>query len=102
MDNFISLTILGLIFCVIGFANIKGDISTIHWYNRRKITEDNRHQYGKCVGIGMIIIGVTIIISALLDIIFTEISLEALNLLGVIVGLGFVIYGQIKYNKGIF
>lgn len=38
MDNLILL-ILGLFISVLGITNIKGNISTIHSYNRRKVYE---------------------------------------------------------------
>ena len=40
MDNLILL-ILGLFISVLGITNIKGNISTIHSYNRRKVKEED-------------------------------------------------------------
>ena len=40
MDN-IMMLILGLCISVIGIVNIKGNISTIHSYNRRRIKEED-------------------------------------------------------------
>ena len=41
MDNLILL-ILGLFISVLGITNIKGNISTIHSYNRRKVKEEDK------------------------------------------------------------
>ena len=49
MDN-LMLLILGLFISAIGFVNIKGNISTIHSYNRRKVKEEDVSKYGKSVG----------------------------------------------------
>ena len=38
MENIIML-ILGVFISVVGIVNIKGNISTIHSYNRRKVKE---------------------------------------------------------------
>ena len=57
--------------------NIKGNISTIHSYNRRKVKEEDIPKYGK---------------AAIDYIIFPAIT----------IGLAFILYGQIKYNHGIF
>ena len=35
------LLIIGIAFSVIGIVNIKGNISTVHSYNRRKVTEED-------------------------------------------------------------
>ena len=34
--DYIPMLALGAIFLVLGCFNIKGNISSIHWYNRRK------------------------------------------------------------------
>lgn len=54
----IILLILGLFISVLGIINMTGNISTIHWYNRRKVTEEDIPKYGKAMGIGTLIIGV--------------------------------------------
>ena len=40
MEN-IMLLILGVFISVMGIVNIKGNISTIHSYNRRKVKEED-------------------------------------------------------------
>lgn len=61
MDNLILL-ILGLFISVLGITNIKGNISTIHSYNRRKVKEEDIPKYGKVVGTGTLIMGVSFIL----------------------------------------
>ena len=51
MENIIML-ILGVFISVVGIVNIKGNISTIHSYNRRKVKEEDIPKYGKAVGTG--------------------------------------------------
>ena len=46
MEN-LMLLILGLFISAIGFVNIKGNISTVHSYNRRKVKEEDVPKYGK-------------------------------------------------------
>ena len=58
MDN-IALLILGIFISVIGIVNMTGNISTIHSYNRRKVKEEDVPKYGRAVGTGTLIIGVT-------------------------------------------
>ena len=46
MEN-IMLLILGVFISVMGIVNIKGNISTIHSYNRRKVKEEDMFNYVK-------------------------------------------------------
>ena len=55
MENIIML-ILGVFISVMGIVNIKGNISTIHSYNRRRVKEEDIPKYGKVVGTGTLII----------------------------------------------
>ena len=54
MENIIML-ILGVFISVMGIVNIKGNISTIHSYNRRKVKEEDIPTYGKTVGTGTLL-----------------------------------------------
>ena len=46
--------------------------------------------------------GVSMILSALLEVIFKTAILDYIVLTGYAVGLAMILYGQFKYNKGIF
>ena len=96
-----TLLILGLFISAIGIANIKGNISTVHSYNRRKVTEADVPKYGKTVGTGTLIMGLSLVLAFLLSFI-NELLTAVVILPGFAVGLGFILYGQFKYNKGIF
>jgi len=61
MEN-IMLLILGVFISVMGIVNIKGNISTIHSYNRRKVKEEDIPKYGKAVGTGTLIIGISLVL----------------------------------------
>lgn len=100
MDN-LMLLILGLFISIIGIVNIKGNISTVHSYNRRKVTEEDIPKYGKAVGTGTLIIGASLVVAY-----FT--TFWSMTIMGfivvpaVVIGLAFILYAQIKYNHGIF
>ena len=96
-----SLLILGLFISAIGIANIKGNISTIHSYNRRKVREEDVPKYGKAVGTGTLIMGVALI-AAFLASFLNELLVGVIILPSFAVGIGFILYGQFKYNHGIF
>lgn len=100
MDN-LMLLIIGLFISVLGVINIKGNISTIHRYNRRKVKEEDIPKYGKTVGTGTLIIGVGCVLGYI-ALFWSEKAMACIILPAVIVGLGFMLYGQFKYNRGIF
>jgi len=100
MDN-LALLILGLFISALGIINIMGNISTIHSYNRRKVKEEDVPKYGKVVGTGTLIIGVSLVLGYIVSF-WSEAIMAFIILPAVVVGLGFLLYGQFKYNKGIF
>lgn len=100
MDN-IALLILGIFISVIGVVNMTGNISTIHSYNRRKIKEEDVPKYGKAVGTGTLIIGVSLI-AAFVTTFWSETAMSFIVIPALVIGLGFILYAQFKYNKGIF
>lgn len=97
----LMLLIIGVVISVLGIVNIKGNISTVHSYNRRKVTEEDIPKYGKAVGTGTLIIGVSLVVAY-----FT--TFWSMTIMGfivvpaVVIGLAFILYAQIKYNHGIF
>ena len=96
------MLIFGVLIVCLGIMNFKGNISSIHWYNRRKVAKENEKQYGKYIGIGTIIVGSSLILNSILQMIFGLEIFYCIIVIGVVVGLGFILYSQIKYNKGIF
>ena len=98
----IILLILGVFISVIGIVNMTGNISTIHTYNRRKVTEENAPKYGKAAGVGTLIIGVSLIVDFVLVLLDFLAVVPFVLILAIVVGVAFILYGQFKYNKGIF
>ncbi len=109
MDNFFVPGILGVILIVLGIMNMKGNISSLHWYHRQRVTEEDRKPFGKLVGLGTLIIGIALVISGILfwisEVTATELWLIigcVITVVGIVVGLVLSFYAMIKYNKGIF
>lgn len=99
-----SLELLGLgtIMTILGAFNMRGNIASIHWYNRRKVTKENQKPYCMCVGLGTLIIGVCLIIAGLVQS-FVGVEQSAFIMVGgVLIGLTLILYAQIKYNRGLF
>ena len=100
MDH-IALLILGIFIAIIGIVNIMGNISTIHSYNRRKVREEDVPKYGRAVGTGTLIIGVSLI-AAFVTTFWSETAMSFFVIPALVIGLGFILYAQFKFNKGIF
>ena len=100
MEN-ITLLVLGIFVSVLGIVNIKGNIGTIHSYNRRKVKEEDIPKYGKAVGTGTLIMGASLVIAFIVSF-WSEVMIAFIILPAVVVGIVFILYAQFKYNKGIF
>lgn len=100
MEN-MMLLVLGICISVLGIVNIRGNISTIHSYNRRKVKEEDVPKYGKAVGTGTLIMGISLVL-AYIAAFWNESMMPYIVFSAVIIGLAFILYGQIKYNHGIF
>ena len=109
MESYIVPMLIGIICIVLGVCNTKGQLGSIHWYHRKNVTEENRIPFGKAIGRGTIIIGVSLVIYGGLSL-ATRLSKNNLFVLigaivltvGIVVGLVLSFYAMFKYNKGIF
>lgn len=102
MGKYITFILLDVLLIPLGMIEMKGNISTIHWYNRRRVTEKNIPQYAKMMGTATAIIGGSLVLTAGIVILTQNPAVEVISLAGCIIGVIPMLYGQFKYNKGIF
>lgn len=102
MNSFIAVIVFGIIISILGIINMTGNVATIHWYHRTRIKKEDIKKYGMLVGVGTLIIGISIILAGILQMIFELESLEYITIIGLVIGLTLFVYAQFKYNKGIF
>ena len=93
---------LGLVFVLLGIFNMCGNIGSIHWYNRRKVTKENQKAYCLVMGLGTLIIGITLIAATIVQVLAGVEQGAFVILGGVVIGFSLMLYAQFKYNKGIF
>ena len=93
---------LGIICVMLGIFNMCGNIGTIHWYNRRKVTKENQKAYCMFVGLGTLIVGVAIIAGAVIQALGNITASGLVIGVGVLIGLALILYAQFKYNRGLF
>ena len=78
------------------------NIGSIHWYNRRKVTKENQKAYCLVMGLGTLIIGVTLIAATIVQVLVGVEQGAFVILGGVVIGFALMLYAQFKYNKGLF
>ena len=107
--NYIVPVLLGILCIVIGILNMKGNVSSLHSYHRRRVAEEDILPFGRLVGIGTIIIGATVILFGAMSFISEQLKMPiftivgtVIMIIGIVIGLGLNVYAMIKYNKGIF
>ena len=93
---------LGFVFILLGIFNMCGNIGSIHWYNRRKVTKENQKAYCLVMGLGTLIIGITLIAATIVQVLAGVEQGAFVILGGVVIGFSLMLYAQFKYNKGIF
>lgn len=109
MGNSIVTFLVGVVCIVLGISNMRGNISSLHFYHRSRVSEEDRIPFGKQVGLGTVIIGIGVIIFGILSAVtlYTEKEIfvvigTAILGIGIAAGLFISLKAMIKYNKGIF
>ena len=109
MAGFIVSFIIGIILIVLGVVQYRGNISSLHSYHRNRVSKEDVNPMGKLVGIGTLIIGIGLCLSAIFNAIAIIVEIQTFSvvgmiLLGVSLTVGIIInfYAIIKYNKGLF
>ena len=109
MNSALMPVLLGVLIIGLGISNMKGNISSIHWYHRQRVTEADRIPFGKAVGLGTIIMGAGIAVLGCLIFVAEKTQNHLFMIIGsiivvavIIVGLAICFRAMIKYNQSIF
>ena len=104
----IICAVVGVVCVVIGVLNILGNVSMLHSYHIDNLKKEDIPKFGKRVGTGMIIVGVSIIISGV-GMVIAELTGnesyllygEIVMAIGLIIGIAITLLTIKKYNKKI-
>ena len=100
MENIIFLAI-GLLLLFYAYQLIvKHNIKIMHDYHYQKVNDSQKKAYPQVVGLGLFVMGVDYFLVVLLHILSGKFS-AILILLGTVLGIGILIYGQYRYNGSI-
>ena len=109
MTEFLTALAIGLLVSILGIVNMTGNVSTLHSYHRKRVSEENRKPFGRLVGLGTLIIGISLIIFSALQLASEKTEVElyavigaALLIIGVAAGALLSVYAIKKYNGSIF
>ena len=105
----IEQILLGILIVILGFNNMKGNISSLHRYHRKRVAEEDRVPFGRMVGLGTIICGASLFVNGCLSLVTEKTQITVFSsiggvilVLGLVIGIAISLWAIIKYNKGIF
>ena len=109
MDKVFGLIVVGIICIVLGIMNMKGNLSLLHSYHKKRVSEEDKIPFGRAIGLGTLVCGGGLLLNGIFYLIHLVSSMQiflyiamALLILGLVVGIVLIIYALLKYNRGIF
>lgn len=109
MIGILVSALVGVVCIFLGITNMRGNISSLHYYHRSRVKEEDVLPFGRLVGLGTIIVGAGVILFSVLSAIdfivgVTILTYVGIGLLfsGITAGLGVSFYAMKKYNGGVF
>ena len=109
VTGLITTLLVGLVAVVLGIINMTGNISSVHEYHRKRVSEEDRKPFGRLVGFGTVLIGAAVMIFGAFLFAFEKTGIQSLMIIGnvallagMVAGLAISFYAMKKYNSGIF
>ncbi len=101
--------LVGALCIIFGIFNACGNISSLHYYHRKNVKEEDKKPFGRRVGAGTIIVGTSVLALGACMLLAEILSMPVLVTVGsismtagLIIGLIITVWAIKKYNKTIF
>ena len=99
----IIMVLCGLLCLLLGFVIwTQEKITLIHDYHYKKVKEEDKKAYTAVIGKGVMALGAGCVLSGVVCALGWEDWIGPVLVLGFVLGLGAIAYGQFKYNHGLF
>ena len=109
MESYAISFIVGIICVMLGISNMRGNIFSLHSYHRHRVSEADKLAFGKKVGFGTVLCGISVMAFGALGALALYTKNQtfyyagmAVLIAGLAIGLGVSFLAMIKYNKGFF
>ena len=97
----IIMFLVAALFTVLGIAIYNGKTDLIHDYHQTKVTD--KSAYGKAFGKAMLVIAAVMLLSGIIGLFENLLILAvAILMIGLVIGIGYIVAVQRKYNNGLF
>lgn len=99
----VTMVLCGILFLILGLLLWKKQkIGLIHDYHYKRVKEEDKKSYTAIMGKAMITMGIGMAVSGIVGA-FVDSALTGIPFgVAFLIGLVWMSYGQMKYNKGIF
>ena len=97
----IIMFLVAAAFAAMGIAIYRGKTDLIHDYHQTKVTD--KSAYGKAFGKAMLFIAAVMLLSGIIGLFENLVKLAvAILIIGLVIGMGFLVAVQRKYNNRLF
>ena len=108
MENIFAI-LVGIVIMVLGLITQRGNVSLLHSYHVKRVSEEDKIPFARLVGLGLMIVGVSLVAMGGMSLVGAATGNALYNtigtivmIVGMVIGLGIAFYSMFKYNKGIF
>lgn len=99
----IIMIMVSILLFVLGYMLWKKQkIEVMHEYHYTNVSKQNRQAYTTIMGQALFVIAVGMLVSGICSLFMDVTKLWIVAVVGIVVGVGMMVYGQMKYNRGIF
>ena len=96
----VIMFLVGALVGGMGIAIYRGNTDLIHDYHQTKVTD--KTAYGKAFGKAMLVLAAALLTSGIIGLLSDPVVAVAVLVVGLVIGIGWIVAVQKKYNNGVF